>query len=71
MKYIQGELLILKLFADVEKQKNELEDILLHVRTDEIIYRQKNEIKIANRLKLLEKQLDIAIKSLNDAMELK
>ncbi|MDQ0203338.1 hypothetical protein [Pectinatus haikarae] len=71
MNRLKGGFPILKLFSDVEKNKNELEEILLRVRTDEIIYRQKNEIEIANRLKLLENQLNIAVKNLNDAMTLK
>ncbi|WP_196593498.1 hypothetical protein [Pectinatus sottacetonis] len=68
---VKGVFCILKVFSNVEKQKNELEDILLHVKTDQIIYRQRNEIKIANRLKLLENQLQLAIKNLDDAMQLK
>jgi hypothetical protein len=41
------------------------------VRTDEIIYRQKNEINLANRLRLLEQQLNLAIKNLDDALKIK
>ncbi|MBB5336916.1 hypothetical protein HNR32_002071 [Pectinatus brassicae] len=48
-----------------------MENILIQVKTDQIIYRQRNEIKIANRLRLLENQLEIAVKSLQDAMRLK
>ncbi|WP_019555368.1 hypothetical protein [Propionispira raffinosivorans] len=62
---------MLQIFEDVEKQKIELEKLLINAQTSEIIYRQKNEIKIANRLKILEKQLRIAVKSLEDSMILK
>ncbi|WP_269141678.1 hypothetical protein [Pectinatus frisingensis] len=41
------------------------------MRTDEIIYRQKNEINLANRLRLLEQQLNLAIKNLDDALKIK
>ncbi|MFA6850117.1 MAG: hypothetical protein WCS30_07160 [Selenomonadaceae bacterium] len=62
---------MLQIFEDVEKQKVELEKLLINAQTSEIIYRQKNEIKIANRFKLIERQLRIAVKSLDDAMLLK
>ena len=62
---------MLQIFEDVEKQKIELEKLLINAQTSEIIYRQKNEIKIANRLKILEKQLRIVVKSLEDSMILK
>jgi hypothetical protein len=62
---------MLQIFEDVEKKKIELEKLLVNVQTSEIIYRQKNEIKIANRFKLIERQMRVAVKSLEDAMMLK
>jgi len=62
---------MLKIFKDVEKQKLELEQLLIYAQTDEIMYRQKNEIEVANRLKILENNLRMAIKNIEDGLQLK
>jgi len=62
---------MLKIFKDVEKQKSELEQLLIYAQTDEIMYRQKNEIEVANRLKILENNLRMAIKNIEDGLQLK
>lgn len=61
---------MLDIFKDVNKQSLELEKLLTKIQTNEIIYRQKNEINLANRFKLLEKQVRMSIKNLDDSMEL-
>lgn len=62
---------MLKIFKDVEKQKLELEQLVIYVQTDEIMHRQKNEIEFANRLKVLENSLRMAIKNIEDGLQLK
>ena len=62
---------MLKIFKDVEKQKLKLEELLIYAQTDEIMYRQKNEIEFANRLKILENNVRMAIKNLEDGLQIK
>jgi hypothetical protein len=61
---------MLDIFKDVNKQRLELEKLLTKIQMNEIIYRQKNEINLANRFKLLEKQVRMSKKNLDDSMEL-
>lgn len=62
---------MLKIFKDVEKQKLELEQLLIYAQTDEIMHRQRNEIDLANHLKILETNLRMAIKNIEDGLQLK
>jgi hypothetical protein len=55
---------MLKLFQEVVQKRAELENLLLRIRAEEIIYRQKNEIAVADQFKELEIKVAAAIQSL-------
>jgi hypothetical protein len=55
---------MLKLFQEVVQKRAELENLLLRIRVEEIIYRHKNEIAVADQFKELESEVDAAIKAL-------
>jgi hypothetical protein len=56
--------IILHLFKEVEKKRNELENLRITIQATEITYRQKGEIPLAERFKKLETNLEKAIKLL-------
>ena len=60
----EGEWFMLKLFQEVVQKRAELENLLLRIRAEEIIYRQKNEIAVADQFKELESKVSAAIQLL-------
>ena len=60
---------MLEIFHEVQGKKKELEQLLILVQTNEIMYRQRNEIHIANQLKHLEQGLRRAVKALEINVE--
>jgi len=52
---------MLEVFKAVEKKRTELEQLRIIIQATEITYRQKGEIPMAERLKILETNLAKAI----------
>lgn len=52
------------LFNEVEKKRIELEKLKITIQASEITYRQKGEIVLAERFKILENRLEEAVKLL-------
>lgn len=52
---------MLQVFKEVEKKRTELEQLRIIIQATEITYRQKGEIPMAERLKILETNLAKAI----------